>query len=63
MATLIDNLFMTKKQSILPIPLSRYEYFFRFIDFDNVKYCTKNPLTVRNYQLRKDYFIKKALKV
>ncbi len=35
---------------------------YRFIDFDNVKYCTKNPLSVKNNQLNKDYFIKKRLK-
>jgi len=30
---------------------------YRFIDFDYVIYCTKNPLTVKNNQLKKDYLI------
>ena len=48
------------KAKRLGIPLSRDEHlFYRFIDFDNVKYCTKNPLTVRKNQLGTDYFIKK----
>ncbi len=44
----------------LGIPTGRDEYLlYRFIDFDNVKYCTNNPLTVRKNQLGKDYLIKK----
>ncbi len=42
----------------LGIPFGRGEHLlYRFIDFDNVKYCTKNPLTVKNNQFGKDYFI------
>ncbi len=42
----------------LGIPAGRSEHLlYRFIDFDNVKYCTKNSITVRKYQLEKDYII------
>jgi len=30
---------------------------YRFIDYDNAKYCTKNPITIRNSQKGKDYII------
>ena len=44
----------------LGIPFGRGEnLLYRFIDFDNVEYCTKNPLTVKANELGKDYFIKK----
>ena len=44
----------------LGIPTGRDEHLlYRFIDFDNVKYCTKNPLTVRKNQIEKDYLIKR----
>jgi len=46
------------KAKRLGIPTGRDGHLlYRFIDFDNVKYCTKNPLTVKNNQLNKDYFI------
>jgi DNA-3-methyladenine glycosylase len=42
----------------LGIPPDRDEHLlYRFIDFDNVKHCTKNPLTIRRNQLGKDYYI------
>ena len=48
----------------LGIPTGRSEHLlYRFIDFDNVKYCTKNPLTVRKNQLGKDYIIKKPSRI
>ncbi len=44
----------------LGIPTGRGEHLlYRFIDFDNVKYCTKNPLTVRKNQSEIDYSINK----
>ncbi|MEE8341088.1 MAG: DNA-3-methyladenine glycosylase [Candidatus Neomarinimicrobiota bacterium] len=44
----------------LGIPAGRGEHLiYRYIDFDNVKYCTKNPLTVRKNLQGKDYFINK----
>jgi DNA-3-methyladenine glycosylase len=30
---------------------------FRYIDFDHIKYCTKNPLTVKKNEFGKDYFM------
>jgi DNA-3-methyladenine glycosylase len=46
------------KAKRLGIPLERDEHLlYRFIDFDYVKYCTKNPLTVRKNQMKKDYLI------
>ena len=30
---------------------------YRFIDYDRVKFCTSNPLTKRNFEENKDYFI------
>ena len=48
------------KTKRLGIPPGRGDHLlYRFIDFDNVKHCTKNPLTVRKSQLGIDYLIKK----
>jgi DNA-3-methyladenine glycosylase len=45
----------------LGIPKGRDEQLmYRFIDFDNIKYCTKNPLSVRTNIEGKDYIIKSA---
>jgi DNA-3-methyladenine glycosylase len=42
----------------LGIPAGRDEHLlYRFIDFNNVKYCTKNPITVRKNQSGIDYYI------
>jgi len=64
-----SNQFFIEDVSILPskiikakrlgIPTGRDKHlFYRFIDFDNVKYCTKNPLTVRKNQSGIDYIFK-----
>ncbi len=51
-----SKIIVTKR---LGIPHDRDgQFLYRFIDLDNVKYCTKNPLTVRNNILGKDYIIK-----
>ena len=51
------------KTKRLGIPRVRGEHLlYRFIDFDNVKFSTKNPLTIKNNQLGKDYFIKNTSK-
>ncbi|MEE9572254.1 MAG: DNA-3-methyladenine glycosylase [Candidatus Neomarinimicrobiota bacterium] len=51
-----NKIIITKR---LGIPPDRDDHLlYRFIDFTNVKYCTKNPLTIRNNQIGKDYFIK-----
>ena len=34
---------------------------YRFIDFDNIKYCTKNPLTVKNNQAGIDYIMNELI--
>ncbi len=48
----------------LGIPIGRSEnLLYRFIDFDNVKYCTKNPLTVRKNQSEIDYSINKPSRI
>lgn len=45
----------------LGIPKGRDEnLMYRFIDFDNIKYCTKNPLTIRSNIEGRDYKIKSA---
>ncbi|MEE9571515.1 MAG: DNA-3-methyladenine glycosylase [Candidatus Neomarinimicrobiota bacterium] len=45
----------------LGIAAGRDEHlFYRFIDFDYVIYCTKNPLTIRKNQSGIDYLIKKT---
>jgi len=42
----------------LGIPQGRDEHLhLRFIDFDHVKSCTRNPLNARNLQLGRDYYI------
>jgi len=57
---LLNKIIKTKR---LGIPQGRGEHLlYRFIDFDNVKYSTKNPLTIKNNQLGKDYFIKTSSK-
>ena len=46
------------KAKRLGIPIGRDEHFlYRFIDCDYVKYCTKNPLTVKKHKIGKDYLI------
>ena len=46
----------------LGIPTGRGEHLlYRFIDFDNVKYCTKNPLTVRKNQAGIDYIMNERI--
>jgi DNA-3-methyladenine glycosylase len=46
--------------SRLGIPIGRDEHLlYRFIDFDYIKYCTKNPLTERKNREGRDYFITK----
>lgn len=45
----------------LGIPKGRDEnLMYRFIDFDNIKYCTKNPITVRANKEGEDYIIENA---
>ena len=45
----------------LGIPKGRDEdLMYRFIDFDNIKYCTKNPLTIRSNIKGKDYIMENA---
>ncbi len=47
------------KAKRLGIPPGRDEHLlYRYIDFDYIKYCTKNPLTVRKNQPEIDYLIK-----
>ena len=44
----------------LGIPKGRDEHLlYRFIDFKKIKYCTKNPLLVRNNKENKDFLILK----
>jgi len=42
----------------LGIPAGRDEHLlYRFIDYDNAKYCTSNPLTKRNWTEGQNYLI------
>jgi len=53
-----SNIILAKR---LGIPKGRDEdLMYRFIDFDHIKYCTKNPLSVRANIEGKDYIIKSA---
>jgi DNA-3-methyladenine glycosylase len=40
------------------IPEGRdHHLLYRFIDYAKASFCTQNPLTKRNWQLGKDYYI------